>query len=79
MPIAQTGSYATTMFPQWATSTWSAIAFSYLAQTSNVFPDSLSSNISPMQAITFIPFSNAILVFNATSLSLSWKRVLLSE
>jgi hypothetical protein len=60
-------------------STLSAIAFNYLEQTSKVLPDSLSSSYSPMQAITFNPFSRAILVFNATSLSLSWNKVLLSE
>lgn len=43
------------------------IASNYLLHTSMVFPLSLSSNFSPMQAITFNPAFKALAVFPATT------------
>lgn len=77
VPIAQTGSYAITIFDQ--SSTCSLIALSYLSFTSLVLPDSLSSSDSPMHAKTENPCSTALFVLRATSSSVSPKRLLLSE
>ncbi len=57
----------------------SLIADNCLELTSFVFPDSLSYNNSPMHASTVKPLSRAFLVLIATSLSVSWYRLLLSE
>mmetsp|Transcript_63378 Transcript_63378/g.204284 ORF Transcript_63378/g.204284 Transcript_63378/m.204284 type:complete len:249 (+) Transcript_63378:352-1098(+) len=75
--MAQTGSYAITIFDQ--SDTLGITAFICFSQTSAVLPALRSSSCSPMQNMTLRPFFSAISTFVAQSSSVSPKSERRSE
>ena len=69
VPMAHTGSYATTILPQSAAGTAAAMALSCRSTTSIVLPASRSAPVSPMHAIAVSPASTTALTFCATMAS----------